>query len=252
MNTISFRSKLKQGTPLIGTLMQIPLPEVAEIFVSAGYDWLFVDLEHSPMDARAALNILTAVDTRIPCVVRVPWNDEAHIKKALDIGATGIIVPLVNTVADAKLAVGRCKYPPQGFRSVGITRAQRFGLDFEPYMARANDEIAVLIQIEHVDAVRNIEQILDVPGVDAVFVGPFDLSGSMGKPGQINDPQVQEAIKSVIGACEKRGIARAIYAHSPEHARTYMSQGYTVIGLCTDNILLARAAKAALDAVRSQ
>lgn len=251
MSTVSFRRKLKEGKPLIGTLMQMPLPEVAEIFVAAGYDWLFVDLEHSPMDARAAINILMAADKHVPCVVRVPWNDEAYIKKALDIGATGIIVPLVNTVADAKLAVGRCKYPPQGFRSVGITRAQRFGLEFEDYMKRANDEVAVLIQIEHIEAVRNIEQILDVTGIDAVFVGPFDLSGSMDKPGEINDPEVQTAIKSVIGACEKRGIARAIYAHSPEHARTYMSQGYTVIGLCTDNILLARAAQAALAAVRA-
>ena len=235
---------------LIGALLQMPLPEVAEIFVAAGYDWLFVDLEHSPMDARSALDVLTAVDSRMPCVVRVPWNDEAHIKKALDIGATGVIVPLVNCAEDAKLAVGRCKYPPEGFRSVGITRGQRFDLDFDGYMQRANDDIAVIVQIEHIDAVANIEGILDTPGVDGVFVGPFDMSGSMGLPGQINHPKVQEAIKKVIRACEKRQIARCIYAHTPKHAHAYLEQGYRVIGLCTDYIMLARQAADYLKAVR--
>jgi 2-dehydro-3-deoxyglucarate aldolase/4-hydroxy-2-oxoheptanedioate aldolase len=248
--TLSFRHRLREGRPLIGALLQMPLPEVAEIYAHAGYDWLFVDLEHSPMEARQALDIITAVDSRVPCVVRVPWNDEAHIKKALDIGATGIIVPLVNTVEDAKRAVDRCKYPPQGVRSVGITRAQRFDLDFDGYMQRANDEVAVIVQIEHVDAARNIDAILDVPGIDGVFVGPFDLSGSMGKPGKINDPEVQQAIRDIIRACEKRDIARCIYAHSAAHAKTYLDQGYRVIGLCTDYITLARAAAAALKEVR--
>jgi 2-keto-3-deoxy-L-rhamnonate aldolase RhmA len=248
--TLSFRHRLKEGRPLMGALLQIPLPEVAEIYATAGYDWLFVDLEHSPMEPRQALDILVAVDSRVPCVVRVPWNDEAHIKKALDIGATGIIVPLVNTAENARLAVGRCKYPPQGVRSVGITRAQRFDLDFDDYMRRANDEVAVIVQIEHVEAARNIDAILDVPGIDGVFVGPFDLSGSMDKPGKINDPEVQQAIRDIIRACEKRDIARCIYAHTPGHAKTYLEQGYRVIGLCTDYITLARAAAAALKEVR--
>ncbi len=248
--TLSFRHRLKEGRPLMGALLQIPLPEVAEIYATAGYDWLFLDLEHSPMEPRQALDILVAVDTRVPCVVRVPWNDEAQIKKALDIGATGIIVPLVNTAEDARLAVGRCKYPPQGVRSVGITRAQRFDLDFDDYMRRANDEVAVIVQIEHIEAARNIDAILDVPGIDGVFVGPFDLSGSMDKPGKINDPEVQQAIRDIIRACEKRDIARCIYAHTPAHAKTYLEQGYRVIGLCTDYITLARAAVAALKEVR--
>jgi 2-dehydro-3-deoxyglucarate aldolase/4-hydroxy-2-oxoheptanedioate aldolase len=248
--TLSFRRRLQKGDVLIGSLLQIPLPEIAECFVQAGYDWLFVDLEHSAMDARNALDILSAVDSHIPCVVRVPWNDEANIKKALDIGATGIILPLVNNAEDARLAVGRCKYPPMGVRSVGVTRAQRFDLDFEAYMQRANDEIAVIVQIEHAEAVRNIDAILDVPGIDGVFVGPFDLSGSMDLPGQINHPRVQEAITKVIQACEKRDIARCIYAHTPAHARTYLAQGYRVIGLCTDYIMLARTAAGYLKEVR--
>lgn len=248
--TVSFRNRLQKGDVLIGSLLQMPLPEIAETFVQAGYDWLFIDLEHSPMDARNALDILSAADSKIPCVVRVPWNDEASIKKALDIGATGIIVPLVNNAEDARLAVGRCKYPPQGFRSVGITRAQRFDLDFDAYMKRANEDIAVIVQIEHIEAVRNIDAILDVPGIDGVFVGPFDMSGSMNLPGQINHAQVQQAIRTVIKACEKRDIARCIYAHTPEHARAYLEQGYRVIGLCTDYIMLARAAAEYLKAVR--
>ena len=248
--TLSFRKRLQTGDVLIGALLQMPLPEVAECFVHAGYDWLFIDLEHSPMDPREALDILTAVDSRIPCVVRVPWNDEANIKKALDIGATGIILPLVNTAEDARRAVGWCKYPPKGVRSVGVTRAQRFDLDFDAYMQRANEDIAVIVQIEHIEAVKNIEGILDVMGIDGVFVGPFDMSGSMDLPGQINHPRVQDAIHKVITACEERDIARCIYAHTPGHAKTYMEQGYSVIGLCTDYIMLARTAAEYLKAVR--
>jgi 2-dehydro-3-deoxyglucarate aldolase/4-hydroxy-2-oxoheptanedioate aldolase len=250
--TVSFRQRLRDGTPLIGALLQMPLPEVAEIYAEAGYDWLFIDLEHSPMDARAALGLLAAVDGRVPCVVRVPANDEAAIKKALDIGATGVIVPLVNDAAAARLAVGRCKYPPAGIRSVGVTRAQRFGFTLEAYMDAANDDIAVIVQIEHAEAVRNIDAILDVPGIDAVFVGPFDLSGSMGKPGAIDDPEVQAAITEVTRACERRGVARGVYAHTPAHARRYLAEGYRMIGLCTDYILLARAASAALAETRAQ
>jgi 2-keto-3-deoxy-L-rhamnonate aldolase RhmA len=250
--TVSFRQRLLRGDPLIGPLLQMPLPEVAEIYAEAGYDWLFVDLEHSAMDARAALGLLAAVDGRVPCVVRVPANDEAAIKKALDIGASGIIVPLVKDAADARLAVGRCKYPPAGIRSVAVTRAQRFGLTLESYMERANEDIAVIVQIEHVDAVRNIDAILEVAGIDGIFVGPFDLSGSMGKPGAIDDPQVQAAIATVTAACERRGVARGIYAHTAAHARTYLAQGYRLIGLCTDYILLARAAAAALAQARAQ
>ena len=107
-------------------------------------------------------------------------------------------------------------------------------------MQRANEEIAVIVQVEHIEAVKNIDAILDVPGIDGVFVGPFDMSGSMDLPGQINHPMVQEAIRQVIAACEKRDIARCIYAHTPKHATTYMEQGYRVIGLCTDYIMLAR------------
>jgi 2-keto-3-deoxy-L-rhamnonate aldolase RhmA len=134
---------------------------------------------------------------------------------------------------------------------VGITRGQRFDLEFDRYMSSANEEIAVIVQIEHIEAVRNIDAILDTPGIDGVFVGPFDMSGSMDLPGQINHPRVQEAIKSVIEACAERDIARCIYAHTPLHARTYMEQGYRVIGLCTDYIMLARQAADYLKSART-
>jgi 2-dehydro-3-deoxyglucarate aldolase len=250
--TVSFRQRLRSSDSLIGALLQMPLPEVAEIYAEAGYDWLFLDLEHSPMDARAALGLIMAVDHRVACVVRVPGNDETAIKKSLDIGATGIIVPLVNDAAGARRAVTWCKYPPAGSRSVGVTRAQRFGLGFEPYMRRANEDVAVIVQIEHVEAVRNIEAILEVPGIDGVFVGPFDLSGSMGRPGAIDDPEVQGAVATITRACERRNVARGIYAHTPAHARTYLAQGYRLIGLCTDYILLARAASGALKEVHAR
>jgi 2-keto-3-deoxy-L-rhamnonate aldolase RhmA len=247
---VSFRKRLMTGDTMIGALMQMPLPEVAEIYQRAGYDWLFLDVEHSPMDVRAVIDILMAVDRDIPVVVRVPWNDEAWIKRILDTGATGVVLPLINTAKDAAFAVSRCRYPPVGERSVGISRAHGYGQSMAEYLASANDDIAVIIQIEHIEAVRNIEAILDVEGIDGVFVGPFDLSGSMGKPGQIDDEDVRAAISLVVGECEKRGIARCIYAHTPEHARKYIAEGYQVIGLATDYIVMARAVGEALKAVR--
>ncbi len=249
--SVSFRQRLLDGGVLMGTLVQIALPEVAELFAEAGYDWLFIDLEHSPMDTRAALALLTAVDHRIPCVVRVAWNDEALIKKALDIGATGVIVPLVNTAAEARLAVGRCRYPPAGTRSVAITRAHRFGLDEGRYLAQANEDVAVILQVEHADAVHNIEEILAVPGVDGVFVGPFDLSGSIGRPGRIDDPEVQALVRRVTDACARHGVPMGIYAHTPEHARHFIAQGYRFLGLGTDYLLLARMAQLSVMTVRA-
>ena len=249
--TLSFRQRLKKGDTLIGSLLQMPLPESAEIFVQAGYDWLFVDMEHSPMDARAALNILTAVDSRVPCVVRVPWNDEAYIKKALDIGATGIIVPLVNTVEDARLAVARCKYPPVGIRSVGITRAQRYDLTFDDYMQRANEEIAVIVQIESARGIDEVERIAATPGVDCLYVGPADLAASLGHLGDSRHPDVETAMARVLAAGKQAGVAVGIFASDTAIARQYREAGYRMITLSADVTWLLRATRQALQEVRS-
>lgn len=240
---------MQKGDTLIGTLITIPAPEVAEIMAEIGYDWLFIDTEHSSFNAQSAQGILQAVDHRCPCVIRIPTNDEVWIKKALDIGAAGIIAPGVNSADEAERIVRMCKYPPRGSRGVGIGRAHGYGLTFKKYVAAANDEIAVILQAENINAVENIAEIVRVPDVDAVLIGPYDLSASMGKMGRINDAEVQAAIASVTECCREAGRPLGIYADSAESAAPFIKQGYTLIAISTDCLHMVQGARATLKAI---
>ena len=246
----TFRSRLIRGEKLIGTLITLPSPEIAEILADAGYDWLWVDMEHSPMDTRDAQMILQAVGSRIECVLRVPLNDEIWIKKALDTGAAGIIVPQVNTVEEAQRAVRFSKYPLQGSRSAGAARAHAYGARLQSYLDHANEDTAVIVQVEHIQAVRNVQDILGVPGLDAVVLGPYDLSASMGLMGQVDHPEVQEAIAQVQLACQQAGKPLGIFAASAERAIKYASSGFTLIASGADIFLLSQAAKEAASLLR--
>lgn len=248
----NIRARLKQAEVLIGTLITLPAPEVAEIMAGVGYDWLFIDTEHASFNARGAQGILQAVDHRCPCVIRVPSNEEVWIKKALDIGAAGIIAPGVNSAEEAERIVRLCKYPPRGTRGVGIGRAHSYGLKFKEYVASANDEIAVVLQAENTNAVKNIADIVRVPDIDAILVGPYDLSASMGKMGQINAPEVQAAIATVTKCCRKAGIPLGIFADSAESAARFIQQGYTLIAVATDCLHMIQGAAAVLKAVKSE
>jgi 2-dehydro-3-deoxyglucarate aldolase len=243
----SFRTRLRSNEALIGTIISLPSPAIAEILVEAGFDWLFIDLEHSAMDAGDAQAILQAVAGRAGCMVRVPLNDEIWIKKALDAGADGIIVPQVNTMEEAQRAVRFSKYPPQGTRSVGIGRAHGYGGRFNEYVAQANGETVVMVQVEHVRAVENLEQILTVEGIDAVFIGPYDLSASMDLVGQLDHPQVQAALGRVREVCLAHKMPLAIFTVSAERVETYLGQGFTLIALSGDTLMLGEAARGAVD-----
>ena len=179
---MNFRETLKSGNRLVGTLLTLDAPEAAEILSRAGYDWLFLDLGHGAMGPSQAQRLLQAVGGRIPTLVRVASRDEAGIRKALDIGAAGIIVPQIHSASEAEMAVALAKYPPAGIRGVGLGRAADFGNRFADYISRANQETAVVVQIEHVDAVGDIEAIGAVDGIDALFVGPYDLSRATWPP----------------------------------------------------------------------
>ena len=241
--TTSFKKKLIRGDLLYGTIITLPATEIVEIFSQAGLDWLFVDLEHSAMSIRDAQALLQTAGARTPCLVRVPANDEIWIKKALDIGAAGIIVPQVNRAEDAERAVQLCRYPPGGARSVGIARAQGYGTGFQEYVASANDEITVIIQIEHIDAVENISEILKVPGLDGLFIGPYDLSASMGKTGLTTDPAVQKAISQVKKCAGRADVPIGIFGATPEAVEPYIQAGYTLIAVGIDTMLLGKAAR---------
>jgi 2-dehydro-3-deoxyglucarate aldolase len=245
-----FKERLQRGEAFIGAFICLPVPESAEIFAELGFDWLILDTEHGPYDISTAQHMLQAVGGRCPCVVRVPSTEEVWIKKALDIGADGVLVPLVNTPETAARAAAACRYAPEGVRGMGGARAHRYGLGFSEYVARANRSIVTIIQAEHIAAVENIDAILRVPGIDAVFIGPYDLSASMGKPGRLQDPEVLAAVRTVRDAVLAAGLPLGIYCAEAAAARDYIRQGFTLIGLSTDLNFLTRTAAAALAAAR--
>jgi 2-keto-3-deoxy-L-rhamnonate aldolase RhmA len=238
----SFIKALKRPGSLIGTLVSVRSPEVAEALVIAGFDWLFVDLEHSTIDVPAAQAIAQAVGLRAYTVLRLSSNNPEHFTKALDTGCDAIVVPLVNDVEAARAAVRFAKYPPIGTRSVGIGRAHSYGLAFKDYVDRANTSVGLILQIEHERAVSNIEEILSVEGVDAVFVGPFDLSASMGLTGQIGHPDVTAAVEKVRGACTRASVPFGIFCGTVALAALEIKNGSKLLVVETDLMLMTRAA----------
>ena len=238
-----FRKQLLDGDVLVGSLITIASAEVAEIMGAVGFDWLFIDTEHSPFNADGAQKIMQAVGSGCPCVVRVPGNDEVWIKKALDSGANGIIAPQINSAAEAEAIVRMCKYPPEGTRGVGIGRAHQYGLGFNEYMAQANNEIAVILQAESAQSLKNISEIVQVPGIDAIFIGPYDLSASLGKMGQLTDPKVKQAIATIIHACQAAGVRLGIFAATAKDIEPYYKQDFNLLAISTDGLLMAQKAK---------
>ena len=174
--------------------------------------------------------------------IRVPSNDGVWIKKALDIGAAGIIYRMLHN-GRSRARGPLCKYPLKGCGSVGIARAQSYGDKFQEYVSSANDDIAVIIQIEHIDAVENIQNLIKVPGIDSLFIGPYDLSASMGKMGQTTDNEVQNAISRVKQHAEKANIPLGIFGPTAEAVAPYIQSGYTLIAVGIDILLLGAAAK---------
>lgn len=245
-----FRTRLKSGELLLGTLVTLASPEVVEILIDAGYDWLFIDCEHAPFDALGAQPLLQAAGDRCPCIIRVPAGDEIWIKKALDIGAAGIIAPQVNTPEQAERIVRLCKYPPEGTRGVGIARAHRYGYGFQDYIEHANQDIAVILQAEHVDAVNSIDAIVKVPGIDAILIGPYDLSASMGRTGLVTDPMVKKAMRKVMNACRATHLPLGAFGVSAKAVTGFIKDGFTLIAVGADVLFLGASAQETLSKLR--
>ncbi len=248
--TDSFRSRLLRGDTLIGAMVTLPTSATAEILADAGFDWLFIDGEHGPLETGDILAILQAVGHKVSCVVRVPAGDEVPIKKVLDLGVDGIIVPQVNTAQQAADVVRFARYAPDGSRGVGLARAHGYGARFQEYLKTANDNVAVIVQAEHAEAVENIDAIVKVPGVDAIQLGPYDLSASLGKMGLIDDPVVTGAIDRITDACRSARMPMGQFGVTAAAVRPYIEKGYTLITAGVDTLYLGSAAKRMLAELR--
>jgi len=246
----TFRDRLRSRQPLLGTMVTLGDPAVVEILAALGFDWLFIDGEHGPYDTGDLLALLRAAGGRIPCVARVAAAEEARIKRVLDLGADGVIVPMVNTAEQAAAVVRAARYAPLGGRGVGLARAHGYGLGFREYVATANDRIAVIVQAEHWQAVENIEAIIATPGIDAVQLGPYDLSASLGRMGQVDHPEVVAAIDRVIEVCLAANVPVGWFAVAAETARPYLDRGCTLITAGVDALLLAQSARGVLQTLR--
>lgn len=194
-------NKIQSNTPLIGTIVTLNNPQITEMLSSAGFDWLMIDLEHSTLTIGEVQCLLQSMHPDCISIVRIPGNDPVWIKRVLETGCDGIMVPLVNSEDEARVAVDAAKYPSDGSRSFGVSRAHGYGARFDSYINSANKETVVLIQVEHIKAVNYIEQILSVKGIGGIFIGPYDLSGSLNRIGDISDEKVQKAIDIVKASC---------------------------------------------------
>ena len=246
----SFRTRLRSGERLIAPLVTLNSPAAAELLAEVGFDWLFIDAEHSSLDT-AQMQALMQAAAPVPCVVRLSASDEMHVKRALDIGAAGIIAPQVNSVEHAQRIVQYAKYAPVGQRGMGIARAHRYGLRVREYLQNANDDTAVIVQAEHRDAVAHIEEIVRVAGIDGVLIGPYDLSASLGRPGAVDHPDVREAIARVRTACDGANIPIGIFGLTADAVKSYIEDGFTMIVVGVDTVLLANASSTLLTAVRA-
>ncbi|MBO0931567.1 HpcH/HpaI aldolase family protein [Fibrella aquatilis] len=247
----SFTQKLRSPSPSLGTLVSLPAPEVSEMLSLAGFDWLFIDMEHSTLSLAEVQRHLQAIRGECSGLVRVAENNPIYIQQALDLGADGVIVPAVNSAEEARRAVQAANYPPTGTRNVGIGRAHGYGLAFADYVATANETTALIIQIEHIDAVRNLDEILAVPGIDGVFIGPYDLSGSMNRLGDVQHPDVQAAIQTIKTGCVARGIPVGIFTRQPEAITAEIASGTRFIAVGTDAGFIWQSGKAVVDGFRS-
>ncbi len=223
---------------------------MAELLSQAGFDWLFIDMEHTSLGVKDVQRILQAVGKEFPCLVRVPTMDEAWIKKVLESGPAGIIIPHVNTPEEVEKILRWSKYPPEGTRSIGISRAQDYGLNLQEYMEKANEMIAVVPQVEHIEAVKNLESFVKIPGLSAIFVGPYDLSGSVGKLGKVKDPEVHGMIQNVQTICSKTGIVTGIFGVDAEEVNPYIKIGYSLVAVGMDTSHVSKSVQQTLHALR--
>ncbi|MBO7636920.1 MAG: hypothetical protein J6S89_10120 [Paludibacteraceae bacterium] len=237
----TLREKIKARELTLGSWITIGHPNVAEILANAGFEWLVIDIEHNPIDpAMIQTLILTIQSKGVKAFVRVSKNEEVVIKQVLDAGADGIIVPMVCSKEDAIQAVNYAKYPPIGKRGVGLARAQQYGREFDMYKQWVTNGLIVIAQIEHINGINNLEDIISVDGIDGTIIGPYDLSGSMGMPGEFEKLEVKVALQRYIDVCKayKFPMGFHVVDSRTEKIREKIDEGYTFLAYGTDFLFM--------------
>jgi 2-dehydro-3-deoxyglucarate aldolase len=248
------KARIARGDVTIGSWMNIGHAAIAEIMADAGFDWLVVDLEHTAITIREAEELIRIVDLKgVTPLVRVSANDPVQIKRVMDAGAGGVIVPMINTGAEAAAAVAAVKYPPRGTRGVGIGRAHRYGPGFAAYEAQVNEASIVVAQIEHRLAIENLKEIQGTAGIDATIIGPYDLSGSVGRPGDFDDPAVSALLARYEDVSRAAGKPLGVHLVPPDvsRVREKIQSGYTFIAFSVDFLFLGESCRSGVAQIRN-
>jgi len=238
-----FKNKFKTQKVVPGTWVQIPSPSICEIASTQNLDWLAVDMEHTEISYESLTNMFRGLKgSKTAPFVRVRENSPLDIRRALDVGALGIIVPLIDTAEETKKAVSYCKYPPQGCRGHAFCRANDWGLNFTKYADKANDEICVFVMIESHVAVDNIDSILSTEGLDGIFIGPYDMSASYGVPGDVSNKLVTDGCNKVLNACKKYNKIAGIHIVNPNPViiKENIEKGFQFIAIGIDTLFLTQ------------
>lgn len=250
MQTNSFKEALRQKKKQIGCWVSLSSPYAAEVVASAGFDWLVVDMEHAPGNEMDVIGQLQAIAPHGSCLVRPPWNDFVTIKRLLDMGAPGILFPMIQTVEEAEAAVASTRYPPKGIRGFGGTsRANQFGR-IKDYVARVEEETTIILQVESKQAMDIAVEIGTTEGCDGVFFGPADIAADLGYIGQPLHPDVWDAIMPVARKLMDAGVPVGTLVVDPDRARALLDEGFTFVACGIDVGILARGADALLSKVR--
>lgn len=249
----TLKKKLAAGRPTVGSWITLAHPAIAEIMAKSGFDWLAVDLEHSVITLREAEELIRVIDLcGVTPLVRLTSNDPNQIKRVMDAGAHGVIVPSVNNPADAQKAVAAVHYPPQGRRGVGLARAQGYGVGFDAYRKWLKDNAVVIAMIEHWEGVKHVRDILSTEGVDGYFIGPYDLSTSLGIPGQFEHPHIKAAMNAIkkAGQALKKPGGLHIVEPDPAQLKRRLREGFQFLAYSLDTRMIDTACRAGLKGIK--
>ena len=251
----SLKKKLQNNQLTVGSWLAFAHPSIAEIMCNAGFEWVVIDMEHSSITLQQAEELIRIIDLKGSApLVRLPDNDPIIAKRIMDSGAHGIVVPMINSKEEAQKAFKAIHYPPTGTRGVGLARAQQYGANFHGYRKDLENDGILIVQIEHIKAVENLEEIFSVPGVDGYIIGPYDLSASMGIPGEFDNPDFIKALNKVSDVAKKMNKTAGIHVVEPnlQELDPRIEEGYRFIAYSVDMRMLDVACRKAMKHINNK